>query len=212
MTSFARLVPLVAAFAAVLAVGACNNNTGSAAAAGTGATDEGYSFGDPKAPVTVLEFGALTCPHCAHWEDAVWPAFKAKYVDTGKVHYIFREDLIHPEFDAAAGQLTRCVPKDKYWSTVQAIFRSQPQMFAENSNFRQVLQNVAVMEGLTEAQFNACLTDTKGLEAINQRQMKIDSTYHVEATPTFIINGKKYEPEDVSLEKMSTVIDPLLKK
>lgn len=206
-----RLASLALALTAVLAVGACNKadaNGGGTAA--NGLSDAGYSVGDAKAPVTVIEYGSLTCPHCARWEEEVWPAFKAKYVDTGKVHYIFREFLIHEQEDAAGALLARCVPADKYFPTVQAIFRTQPQIFAGDT--RGALLHVAQSQGMTEAQFTTCLSDTKGLAAVGARQQKALDEFHITGTPTFIINGKVFDSGEMPLDKISAAIDPLLPK
>ncbi len=203
-----RLLSLAAALGAVLAVGACNKAAKTAAAAGL--SDDGYAVGQAGAPVTVREFGSLTCPHCARWEQEVWPAFKAKYVDTGKVRFIFNETLIHPELDAAGSLLTHCVSTDKYFPTVQGIFRQQPQIFA--GDMRGALMNVAHSQGMSDDKFNACMSDTKALDAVNKRQTAIDTTYHVTGTPTFIINGKVYDSGEMPMDKMSAAVDPLLPK
>jgi protein-disulfide isomerase len=206
-----RPIALSLAFAAALGLGACNRAaTAAAGGGGTGLSEDGYSMGNPAAKVTVIEFGSLTCPHCAHWEDETWPAFKAKYVDTGKVHYVFKEVMIHPQLDAAAALLARCVPQDKYYPTVQAVFRAQPQIFEGDT--RGALLHVAESEGMTEQQFTTCLSDTKGLQNVAARQKAIDQTYHVNSTPTFIINGKVYDSGDMPISAMSQAIDPLLAK
>ena len=204
-----RLVSLALALGAALSLGACNKPVGgSGAVAGNGLSEDGYAMGNPNAKVTVLEFGSLTCPHCAHWEEAVWPQFKAQYVDTGKVHYVFKEVLIHQQEDAAAALLARCVPPDKYFATVQAVFRSQPQIFAGDT--RGALLHVAQAEGMSEQQFTTCLSDTNALQAVGARQTKIDEVYHVSQTPTFIVNGKTLD--GVELKDLSAAIDPLLAK
>jgi protein-disulfide isomerase len=204
-----RLLGLTVAIGAALGLGACNKGASPAVgAAGDGLSEDGYGMGNTAAKVTVIEFGSLTCPHCARWEDEVWPAFKAKYVDTGKVHYVFKEVLIHPPLDAAAALLARCVPADKYFPTVQAIFRSQPQIF--NGDLRGALLHVAQSEGMTEAQFTACLSDTKGLTAASDRERKVEDVYHVSTTPTFIINGKVYDSGEMPMDALSKAIDPLL--
>jgi len=207
--AYTRLAALALAFGAVLSLGACNKAAVGAGVGGaSGLSEEGYSTGNPNAKVTVIEFGSLTCPHCAHWEDAVWPQFKAKYVDTGKVRYVFKEVLIHPQEDAAAALLARCVPADKYFPTVQAVFRSQPQIFAGDT--RGALLHVAQSEGMSEQQFTTCLSDTKSLQAVGARQQKIDEVYHVAQTPTFMVNGKTVD--GVELDQLSAAIDPLLAK
>ncbi len=204
-----RFATLALALGAVLGLGACNKPAASTpAGAGAGLSDDGYAVGNPSAKVTVLEFGSLTCPHCAHWEEAVWPQFKAKYVDTGKVRYVFKEVLIHPQEDAAAALLARCVPADKYFPTVQAVFRSQPQIFAGDT--RGALLHVAQAEGMSEQQFTTCLSDTKALQAVGARQQKVDEVYHVSQTPTFIVNGKTVD--GVEMDQLSAAIDPLLAK
>jgi protein-disulfide isomerase len=174
---------------------------------------EEMSLGNPKAKVTVIEYASASCPHCARFSNEVFEAFKAKYVDTGKVHYVFREVLIHPELDAAGALLVRCVPADKYFATVQAIFRSQPQMFgtaAQPGDVRGALLNVAKAEGMSEAQFQACLSDTKGLTGVTARQKIVDDA-KISSTPTFVINGKVYDSGEMPIDKMSEAVDPLLK-
>jgi protein-disulfide isomerase len=207
-----RLFTLAVALTGVIGLAACNNAGGGAGGSktGSGLSAEGYSIGDPKAAVTVIEYGSLTCPHCAKWEDETWPGFKAKYVDSGKVYFIFREFLIHPEQDAAGALLARCVSPDKYFATVQGIFRTQPQIFAGDT--RGALLHVAQSEGMTEAQFNSCLSNTEALKGVGERQQKALDEFRIESTPTFIINGKKYDTGEISLDKLSEQIDPLLKK
>jgi protein-disulfide isomerase len=204
---------LALAFGAVLAVGACNK-AGAGGTAAAGLSDDGYTLGDAKAPVTVIEYGSLSCPHCARWEEEVFPAFKAKYVDTGKVRYTFREVLIHPTLDAPAGMLARCVKPDKYFPTVQAVMRSQPQIFGtaeQPGDVRGTLLNIAKSQGMSEQQFTDCLSSTTNLQAAAARQQKVEDA-QIQSTPTFIINGKKYDSGEMPIDKMSEAIDPLLKK
>jgi len=86
-----------------------------------------YSLGSPKAKVQVVEYASLSCPHCAKFNEEVFPAFKAKYVDTGQVRYTLREMLTPPAEVAAAGfLLARCAGPAKYFGVVDAVFRSQP--------------------------------------------------------------------------------------
>jgi protein-disulfide isomerase len=210
-TASPRLVTLAMALCAVVGLAGCNKPAAGSAAAPTGAaalSDDGYSTGNPDAKVKVIEFGSVTCPHCAHWEEEFWPQFKAKYIDTGKVRYTFKEVLIHQQEDAAASLLLRCLPADKYLQNVQALFHAQPQMFA--GDVRGAMLHIAQSEGMSEAQFTACLSDTKGLQAVGARQQQVDDVYHVNQTPTFFINGKTSDA--VTMEQLSAAIDPLLAK
>ena len=83
------------------------------------------SLGDPKAKVRVIEYASASCSHCARFNNEVFPAFKAKYIDTGRVHYTLKEFLTPPvEVAAAAFLLARCTGKDRYFSTLDAVYKS----------------------------------------------------------------------------------------
>ena len=88
------------------------------------------TFGRADAPVTIVEYASVTCAHCAAFQADVFPALKAKYIDTGKVRYVFREYLTPPSNVAAAGfLLARCAGPDRYFDVVEAVMRAQPEMF-----------------------------------------------------------------------------------
>src|SRR4051794_26219991 len=147
------------------------------------------SLGSPKAKVRVVEYASLSCPHCARFNAEVFPAFKAKYVDGGKVRYTLREMLTPPAEVAAAGfLLARCAGPDKYYKVVDAVFRSQDRW---DGDILPVFMGVAKGVGLTEPQFNACLKDEAGLKALNAR-VKAAIDVGVDSTPTFFVNGKKF--------------------
>src|SRR6201996_4270527 len=107
------------------------------------------TLGDPHARVTVIEYASASCPHCARFNNEVFPAFKAKYIDTGKIHYVFREFLTEPVEVAAAAFLTaRCAGKDKYFSVLDAVFKAQTQMF-QSGDIKGTLLGIAQSAGLT---------------------------------------------------------------
>src|SRR5439155_2600770 len=107
------------------AVAACQKPAGEAASA------DDMTMGSPNAKVTMIEYASVSCPHCARFATEVFPAFKAKYIDTGQVRYVAREALTGDPAIAAAGFLTaRCAGKDKYFQVVDAIYRAQPEIFA----------------------------------------------------------------------------------
>ncbi|MDB5447797.1 MAG: dsbA, partial [Phenylobacterium sp.] len=108
---FSRRILIAAAAAAALALAGCHKS----GAAGSAQGD--MSLGPPDAKVKVVEYASASCSHCARFNNEVFPAFKAKYVDTGKVNYTLREFLTPPEEVAAAGfLLARCAGKDKYFT------------------------------------------------------------------------------------------------
>ena len=149
------------------------------------------SLGDPAAKVTVVEYASVACPVCGRWYKEVWPAFKAKYIDTGKVHYIFREMLVgdtSEETIAASGfLLARCMGKDKYFAVVDAVFKSQPGLYDDPNG---VLLGIARKFGLSEAQFGACERNVDALNALSARVANNAKEGSVDATPTFVVNGK----------------------
>ena len=171
-------------------------------------TSDDMNLGDPSAKVTVVEYASVACPHCARFNNEVFPSFKAKYIDTNKIHYVFREMLVGDSAEvttAAAGfLLARCAGKDKYFSVVDAIFRDQEQMF-KSGDVRGTLQQIAQAAGIGPDQFNSCINDDTALKALNDRVQRYENDDHIEATPTFVINGKKLEGEQ-TLSTLDTAI------
>jgi protein-disulfide isomerase len=160
------------------------------------------ALGSPRAKVQVVEYASASCSHCARFNNEVFPAFKAKYVDKGKVRYVLREMLTPPAQVAAAGfMMARCAGPSKYFKVVDEVFRSQEKW---DGDIKPIFVGIAKANGLTEPQFEACLTDEAGLKAINAR-VKAAIDMGVDSTPTFFINGKKYAGE-MSLEQLDAAI------
>ena len=186
-----KLVSLFAGLAAVLTLAACQKS----------GIDTRYdmTLGDPKARVTVVEYSSVACPHCARFNNEVFPAFRAKYVDTGKVHYVSREFLVGNQEEvsiAVAGFLTaRCAGKDKYFQVTDAIFHALEQIESPGSQPHAILQQIALSAGLTREQFEACIRDEKAQKALFDRVQAYGKADKVESTPTFIVNGKSYSGE-----------------
>jgi protein-disulfide isomerase len=194
-----RLAMFPAAIAAI-ALAACQPNPQQAAA------PDDMTMGNPKAPVTMIEYASVACPHCARFNNEVFPAFKAKYVDTGKVYYISREALTADPAIAAAGFLTaRCAGKAKYFQVVDALYHAQVAM-ETGGQARTILQTIARSAGLTDAQFSACITDEKAQTALNDRWNRYITDDKINATPTFVINGKTYAQGEMSLAQLDTAV------
>jgi protein-disulfide isomerase len=190
---------LIAALAFALA--ACDRFGGKT----TTVTTDDMSLGSPKAKVTVIEYASASCPHCARFNDDVFPAFKAQYIDTGKVHYVFREFLTPPVDVAAAGFLmARCAGRDKYFSVLDAIYRGQEDMY-KSGDSRGALLKIAQSAGMTEAQFTACISDDRAIQALNNRVETYEKRDHINGTPTFMVNGKVLDGEQ-SLASLSSAI------
>ena len=198
MPNFNRRLLVVAALGA-LALAGCSKGAGTVDTAD-------MTLGDPNAKVKMVEYASLTCSHCGTFNNDVFPAFKKKYIDTGKVHYTFKEFLTPPNEVAAAGFLTaRCAGKDKYFNVTDAIFHAQQEMFT-TGDMRGVLLRIAQSAGLTEEQFNACITDEAALKALNERVEKAIKVDKINATPTFVINGKKVKEGEVSLAELDAAV------
>ena len=215
MRAIARRLFLAAAVAGL--VSAC----GQAGAAGGASAGALGVVGPAKAKVTVVEYASVTCSHCARWNQEVYPAFKAKYLDTGKVRYEFREFLTPPEQVAAAGFLVaRCAGSAKYLSVIESLFRTQNTLFSTQDPKAWIF-NTAKSAGLSEDAVTRCIRDEKALKALGDRVQAAVDQEKVTGTPTFFINGKKHDGEtiagqaynggEMTLAQLDALIQPLLK-
>jgi len=164
-------------------------------------------LGPPDAPVTIIEYASMTCPHCAQFQAKTFPKLKERYIDTGKVRYIFREFPLDP-LAAGAFMLARCADKDKYLSIIDLFFGTQREWVVPNP--LQPLFNIAKQAGYNEETFNACLKNQQILDGIQSVRDHAAKVLNVESTPTFFINGKRVVG-DVSIEDMEKEIKPFLK-
>lgn len=167
------------------------------------------ALGSATAPVTITEYASMTCPHCAAFNEQVFPKIKAEYIDTGKVRYIFRE---FPLDDKAAGgsMLSRCIANgdpNKYFAVTDLLFRQQVEWM---KNTTETLTRIGKQAGLGQQQVEACLTNQSLLDKILADQKYATEVLKVDSTPTFFINGEKIRGE-ASFEAFAKVINPLVK-
>jgi protein-disulfide isomerase len=147
------------------------------------------AIGDPKAKITVIEYGSVSCPHCAKWNADVFPAFKAKYLDTGKARYVFRETPIHGALDVAGFRLARCAGPDKYFSTIDALFAGQDQLFNTKDGLTWLV-TAGNAVGMDNQQIKTCLSDEAAAKALDKYEEASAVRMHVQGTPTIFVNGK----------------------
>jgi len=168
------------------------------------------ALGDDKAPVTIVEYASMTCPHCANFQETTFPEIKKRYIDTGKVRYILR-DFPLDNLAGAVFVLAHCAAKDdkdKYYSLVDTLFRQQRQWAIKEPI--PPLMAIAKQAGLTEESFNTCLTNQKAWDAMESVRQRATKEFKVQSTPTFFVNGTQVTGA-VSIEDFAKVIDPYLK-
>jgi protein-disulfide isomerase len=165
------------------------------------------SLGKDDAPVTIVEYASMTCPHCAHFAETTFPELKKRYIDTGKVRFIFREFPLDP-LAAGAAMLARCADKDKFFPLIETLFQMQRTWAVEKPI--PPLMAIAKQAGFTEQSFNACLSDQKMLDAMQEEQKRATEKFKVNSTPTIFVNGQMLKGA-ATIEELAKVIDPLLK-
>lgn len=161
--------------------------------AGTGALSD-MSLGADDAPVTVIEYASTTCPHCATFHATVFPAIKEKYVDTGKVRFIFREFPTAPaNLSIAGSMLARCAADkggtDAYFLVLETLFQTQ-RTWIGSATPRAELLKIAAQANMNEADFDACVKRQELLDYLNENIKEGSEKYNVSSTPSFVVNGQ----------------------
>ncbi|MBH9994815.1 MULTISPECIES: DsbA family protein [Bartonella] len=163
--------------------------------------------GKADAPVTIVEYASLTCSHCGDFYRETLPSIRDKYIKTGKARLVFRE-FAYDARAQAGYMLARCVPEDRYFPMLQVLFERQMEWAAADDALPP-LKKIAAMAGLDENGVDACLKNQSVLDEVKS-SFERGKEFGVTSTPTFFINGKKYEGA-LSVDEMSSVIDSFLK-
>lgn len=212
MRAVSRRLATLACAAGLLA--ACGQKAGAGASSANGApsgvfTANEYVMGDPKAKVTVLEYLSDTCSHCARFDKDAFPTIKKDYIDTGKVQYHIREFLTDPVQISAAGfALARCAGRDKYWPVIEALFRSQDELF-KTGDVKTIFTRIAGSVGMSPAQMESCVRDDAVIKGVGDRAQRAVEADHINGTPTLIVNGTRYENE-MDLPQARAALDKAL--
>jgi len=173
--------------------------------------------GSPTAPVTIVEYASMTCPHCAAFEKEVVPKLVKDYVQPGKVKMVFRE---YPLDGAAhmASAVARCLSGDQYFSFIDLLFANQMNWIKVDGSGQ--FTKESILEGLTQQgrfaglsgdKVKACADDKKNLALVDENWMEGQTKYNVNSTPTFFINGVMHAGE-IPYEELQKILDPLVKK
>lgn len=164
-------------------------------------------LGRVDAPVTVVEYASFTCPHCADWHNAVLPAFKARFIDTGQVRLVFRDLPTDPvQVAATAAGIARCAEPDKFYAVASSLMAGQAQLRASYQVAPWYDAAVAA-SGRTQAEIETCLADPSTVATL-RAGVETATEAGVQSTPSFFVNGKAVP--DRTLEGLSAVITPLL--
>jgi len=163
-------------------------------------------LGDPKAPVTIIEYSSLGCPHCAKFHKETFPAVKKNYIDTGKAKLVYRDYPIGGAAYAAA-MMARCAPPSRYFQFIDVLFKNQP-MWASQSvkDPRAALARIGKLGGMSQADFDECLKNEALFKGLQNVQLEGKQKFDVNATPTFIVNGEKISGAR-SYEEFRKVLD-----
>ena len=164
-------------------------------------------LGKADAPVTIVEYASMTCPHCSHFHETTYPELKKKYIDTGKVRFIFREFPLD-QLAAGAAMLARCAGKDKYFPLIDAFFSQQKEWVVQKP--LQPMLAIAKQAGFTEQSFNECLANQQILDGLKETQNRAAQKFNVNSTPTFFINGKIFRGA-LTPEELDKQVAPYLK-
>ena len=164
-------------------------------------------LGDPAAPVTIIEYASLTCPHCAEFHEQTLPGLRERYIDEGKVRLVYRDfPLDQRALDAAA--VAHCAEPGDYFKFLGALFKNQAS-WANAQDHVAALVTLAKLGGLPEERVRACLADRALLDAILQERLAGQNEHDVRSTPSFVIGGETYAGNR-SVDDFAEIIEPLL--
>ncbi len=164
-------------------------------------------YGPADAKVTIIEYASTTCSHCARFHTDVLPELKAKYVDTGKVRFIFRNFILNP-LDTAASMLSYCGPAERRGAFLDFLFKQQDKWAFTNTPLDALL-TAARQTGFTQESFNACLQRRDLYDALNATKDKAADGFKVNSTPTLIINGQVHRGA-LTMPELDKILQPLV--
>jgi protein-disulfide isomerase len=206
----------LAAFAALIAsmplplVGAAKAQNATAALAAKPASLPDMALGPVKASVTIVEYASMSCPHCAAFEENVFPMLRSKYIDTGKVHFVFREFPLDIKA-AVISMLARCIASDdagKFFDAIETLFKQQDALMTQT---KENLMLIGKQAGMSEQAVEACVKNQGVLDKLSADKKFAYEVLKVNATPTFFVNGEMLKGS-MSFEELDQKIRSLLKK
>ena len=178
-------------------------------------------LGNAKAKVVLIEYAAPSCPVCAAFSAQSFPQLKAKYIDTGKIFYVFRVFPLRSD-DGQAEKIARCLPEDKYFAFIDLLFKNQPKWDVEFSQINPALATpegvhdglvlLGRIAGMSQEQVDQCMVNKAEDDRINKVSSDGESRYSITGTPTFILNGVSIGSGNIPFDTMSKLLDTELAK
>ena len=166
-------------------------------------------LGNPDAPITIVEYASLTCPHCAHFTNEVLPELKKKWIDTGKAKLVLRDyPLDEPALRAA--MIARCAPPDRFYAYTDMFFGAQDKWVTAR-DYRDALARLVKLGGMSRKEFDNCLKNTALENKIVEGRLVASKELDVNSTPTFFINGTKFTGAP-TVEEFDKAISALVAK
>lgn len=174
------------------------------------------TLGNRNSKVVLIEYGAPSCPVCAAFNAQTFPQIRAKYIDTGKVFYVFRMFPLRSD-DGMAEKIARCLPEDKYLSFIDLLFKNQPKWDVEfgvqsPEGVHAGLVQVGRIAGMSAEQVDQCMANKAEDDRINKVASDGEARYGINATPTFILNGVKIGSGNLPFDTVSKLLDAELAK
>lgn len=170
-------------------------------------------LGNANAKVVVIEYGSLTCPHCAHFQTEIFPAIKSRYIDSGKIKYYFRP-LPTPPIALSLGLqvIADCAGAQRY-HVIDAYFRRHDELMqaahSANGALNLALQIANQTGGLSDAQARQCIADRGKIDEIARISQEAQTKYHIDSTPSLVIGETKFDPpaQGLTIESISSALD-----
>lgn len=172
--------------------------------------DDDIVIGNRESNVVVVEYFAMTCPHCHGFLKRTFPKIKKEYIDTNKIAYVFRE-FVGNKQDLYASSLARCGRSTESYINFMEVLLSQQNNWAFNRKFEEVLTNIGSLGGISPEEFSACIADEEiNKTLIENTKLPLQVPGFV-GTPTFFVNGK-HVTKPCTFEELSSNIEAALKE
>ena len=168
-----------------------------------------FIIGDVKAPVTIIEYASLTCPHCANFHVNILPKLKKSYIDTGKARLVYR-DFPLDRLALSGSMMARCAGRERYFGFIDTMYRKQASWRKAKDQLK-ALARIGLLGGISQTDFDACMEDKALEDRVMKMRLDAQNDFAIDSTPSFIINGKKYSGV-VDFARFEKILEPLLKQ